>query len=173
MSFYEQFILDLQAHVKVTVPEFRFIDQNLGQWGDENFRTSVSFPAILVDFPSTTYSEISSGSQLGLTNIELTLLFQTASQSYNLAQDAVKIKALDYYKLEAKLVANLQNWSKDYFQGLIRVNAQSKNRNELGLRIRELNFTTEFEEYLEDETAEEVEFTIAINGQIQQTNPAD
>lgn len=170
MSFYEQFILDLQAHLKVAVPEFRFIDQNLGQWGDDNFRASVSFPAILVDFPTTTYSDISTGSQLGLTNIELTLLFNTSSQSYNLAPENIRVKALDYYKLEAKLVANLQNWSKDYFQGLMRTNAQSKNRNELGLRIRELNFTTEFEEYLEGDTEQEVEYTASINGQIQQTD---
>jgi hypothetical protein len=173
MSFYKQFILDLQEHLKLTVPELRFIDQNLGQWGEENFRASVSFPAMLVDFPNTSYSEISAGSQLGLTTIELTLMFNTSSQSYNLAPLAVVEKALDFYDLENKIVAMLQNWSKEYFTGLIRVSASSKNRNELGLRIRELNFTTEFEEYLEDETVEQAEYTVAINGQIQQTNPTD
>ena len=171
MSFYDQFILDLQEHLKEKVPEIRYVDQNLAQWGDENFRSSVSFPALLVDFPNTVYSEISSGSQLGLCTIEFALLFNVSSQSYNLAPEAVKVKALDYYKTEQKLVSHLQKWSKDYFSVLIRTGAVSKNKNEIGLRIRELTFTTEFEEYLEDETEETVEYTLNLStGLVQQTD---
>ena len=170
MSFFKQFFLDLQEHLKVTVPEVRFIDQNLGQWGDENFRSSVSFPAILIDFPNTSYSEIANGSQLGLANIELTLMFNTGSQSYNLATLPVKEKALEYLKLENKLIANLQKWQMNYFTPLVRTSALGKNKNEIGLRIRELNFTTSFEEYLEDETEQETEFTFSLTGQIMQTD---
>lgn len=174
MGFYKQFILDLQKRIKSYAPEWRFIDQNLGQWGNDTFNTSVAFPGILIDFPSTNYSDINSGSQLALTNIKLTLFWSTHSQSSSLAPAGVKDKALEYYEQENKLMALLQNWSEDYFTPLTRTNATSRNQNELGLRIREIDFTTEHEEYLEDCNIKEVaELTFNFNGQIQQTDPTD
>lgn len=173
MTFEKQFILDLQALLKVKVPEFRFIDQNLGQWGDSNFKAAVSFPGILVDFPNTSYSEIGGGSDLALNMLQFTLLFDVNSQSYNLAPLTVRQKALDYYELEAKLVAVLKSWETDYFTTLSRTAAVSRNQNELGLRIRELTFTSEHEEYLTDETESTIDVTFDFSGQIQQTGSSD
>lgn len=173
MTFYKQFILDLQEIIKNEVPEFRFVDQNLGQWGNDNFRASVSFPGILVDFPTTSYSELAGGSDLASTEIKLTLFWDVNSQSYNLAPLQVRNKALDYYELEQKLVTVLKSWVTDYFTKLVRTTAVSRNQNELGLRIRELTFMSEHEEYLEDETEQEQEITFDFSGQIEQITPAD
>lgn len=173
MTFYKQFILDLQEVVKSQVPEFRYVDQNLGQWGNDNFKVAVSLPAILVDFPNTGYSELANGSDLGSTEVKLTLFWDVNSQSYNIAPTNVKNKALEYYEMEKKLVRVLKTWTTDYFTKLVRTNAVSRNQNELGLRIRELSFATEHEEYLEDETEQTVEFTIDFSGQIQEITPAD
>lgn len=173
MSFYKQFILDLQEFIKAHVPEFRYVDQNLGQWGNDNFKTAISFPGILVDFPTTSYSEIANGSDLASVEIKLTLFWDVNSQSYNLAPANVKSKALDYYEQEQKLVAFLKSWVTDYFTPLVRTTAVSRNQNELGLRIRELTFATEHEEYLDDATEQEVEFTIDFTGQIQERAPTD
>jgi hypothetical protein len=167
MTFYQQFILDLQELIDSKVPEFRFVDQNLGQWGNDNFRAAVSFPGILVDFPTTTYSEIASGSDLALNEIKLTLFFDVNSQSYNLAPQTVKVKALQYYELEQKLVAVLKSWQTDYFTPLVRTTAVSRNQNELGMRIRELTFLSEHEEYLEDCNVTDKVFVIDFTGQIQ------
>lgn len=172
MTFYKQFILDLQELITSKVPEFRFIDQNLGQWGNDNFKAAVSFPAILVDFPTTSYSEIGNGSELALNEIKLTLLFDINSQSYNLAPQKVKDKAIDYYELEQKLVAVLKIWETDYFTPLIRTTAVSRNQNELGMRIRELTFMSEHEEYLED-CDTKITYEVNFTGQIQQTTPTD
>lgn len=173
MTFYKQFILDLQELIKSEVPEFRFIDQNLGQWGNDNFKASVTFPGILVDFPTTSYSELAGGSDLALTEIKFNLFFDVNSQSYNLAPQKVKDKALDYYELEQKLVAALKSWLTDYFTQLVRTSAVSRNQNELGLRIRELTFTSEHEEYLEDCEQKEQTLIFDFNGQMQQITPVD
>lgn len=170
-SFYKQFILDLQAKFKAEVPEIKFIDQNLGQWGESNFKSAVGLPGMLIDFPTTNYSDISGTAQLALTSIKLTLFFDTHSQSYNIAPQDVKNKALDYYEIESKVVSALQGWSCDYFEPLKRTDARSQNQNELNLRIRELNFTTQHEEYFEQETFKEM--TMVFNGQISQTDQAD
>ena len=165
MTFQEQFILDFQAHVKLKVPEFKYVDENLGQWGDDNFRTAVSFPAILIDFPNTTYQDIGNEGQMGFPTIELTLLFSSGSQSYNLASLEVRQKALLYYALEQKLVASLKEFEGDYFTPLVRVSATSKNKNDLGLRIRELTFTSSFEEYF-DELDSLNDYTIDFTGEV-------
>ena len=52
----------------------------------------------------------------------------------------------------------------DYFTPLARLNAISQNRNEIGLRIRDLNFSTEFEDYnSECETTQAVTFAFKGN----------
>lgn len=173
MTFYKKFILELQELIKSKVPEFRYVDQNLGQWGNDNFKAAVSFPGILVDFPTTAYSEIGNGSDLASVEIKLTIFWDVNSQSYNLAPNAVKSKALDYYEIEQKLVAILKSWKTDYFTPLVRTTAVSRNQNELGLRIRELTFTSSHEEYLEDCKQQDKEFTFEFNGQIEQTEPTD
>jgi hypothetical protein len=162
MTFQEQFIIDLQKFLKLQVPEFRYIDENLGQWGDQDFRSAVSFPAILIDFPDTSYSELGADAQLATVSIELTLLFSVTSQSYNLAPEDVRKKALNYYDLENKLLAKLKLFEKDYFTPLVRTRAVSRNKNELGLRIREISFSSEFEETYDDGTTlqdYEIDFT--------------
>ncbi|MGV9003971.1 hypothetical protein [Flavobacterium sp.] len=167
MTFYKQFILDLQELIDNNVPEIKFVDQNLGQWGNDNFRAAISFPGILIDFPTTSYSELSGGSQLGLNDIKMTLFFDVNTQSYNKAPMNIKSKALDYFELEQKLVAVLTSWETDYFTTLTRTTAVSRNQNEIGLRIRELTFTTEHEEYLEDCNVTDKILVIDFTGQIQ------
>jgi hypothetical protein len=173
MSFYKQFILDLQEFIKAHLTEWRFVDQNLGQWGNDNFKAAISFPGILVDFPTTGYSETGNGSDLASVEIKLTLFWDVNSQSYNLAPAHIKSKALEYYEQEQKLVAFLKSWKTDYFTPLVRTTAVSRNQNELGLRIRELTFGTEHEEYLKDCNEVEKEFTFEFTGQIQETAPTD
>lgn len=167
-SFYSQFILDLQAKFKAEMPAIKFIEQNLGQWVKENFATTSFFPGMLVDFPDTDYSQLAGNDQLGSVNIEITLFFSTFSQSNSLAPKNVKEKSLDYYDIEKQVVSILQGWSNGYFRPLNRTKALSRNKNELGLRIRELIFTTEFEECFDVQEPREV--TVTFNGQMQQTD---
>jgi hypothetical protein len=157
-SFFAKLYLEIQEKIKNEVPEIRFVEQNFGQYGYDDFRAKVTFPAMLLDYPNTSYSALQGDIQLGAATINIVLLFEPYSQSYNLAPEAVKQKALEYYKIEHKVYKALQGWNTDFCTPLVRTDAKSQNRNEIGLRIRELNFTTEFEDWSldNDQTADVV-----------------
>jgi hypothetical protein len=161
-SFFAKLFIDLQNRIKDEVPEIRFTEQNFGQYGFENFRSMVSFPALLIDFPNTNYSALQGDIQLGAAIINIVLLFEPFSQSYNLAPETVRQKALEYYEIEHKVYKALQGWNTDYCTPLVRTDAKSQNRNEIGLRIRDLNFSCEFEDWsLDWEQSVEVKFSFS------------
>lgn len=165
-SFFANFFIDLQEFIKSNVPEILWVEQNFGQYGDPEFSSKTIFPACLIDFNQTTYSNMGGNIQLGACNVNLVLLFKPFSQSYSSAPNNVKERALEYYNIEHKLATALNGWAMDYFTPLTRMSAISQNRNEIGLRIRELNFTTEFEDWsTEDETNTNVE--LVFNGAIE------
>jgi hypothetical protein len=164
-SFFAKLFLEMQQKIKNEVPEIRFVEQNFGQYGFEDYRAMVSFPALLIDFPNTTFSALQGDIQLGLATINIVLLFEPFSQSYNLAPEVVRQKALEYYEIEHKVYKALQGWHTAFCTPLVRTDSKSQNRNEIGLRIRELNFTTEFEDWsLEDDQTIDVVFS--FNGSI-------
>lgn len=150
-SFFAKMYLDLQAEIAAHVTEIRFVEQNFGQYLQDDYRAKVSFPTALIDFTNTGYSGLQGDNQLANATINIVLLFAPYSQSYNLAPADVKEKALNYYEIEHKLCKVLQAWKTDYCTQLVRTDAKSQNNNDIGLRIRELNFTTEFEDYSNDD----------------------
>lgn len=157
--FFSQIISDLQDRISTEVPEFRYIDQDLGQLGqtDDDEKPSLAYPAVLIDFPDSNYSNLSSGAQLGAVPISLQLIFAPYSPTWNKVPGMVKKKGLEYLEIEQKLFKALQNWNLDYFSPLIRTSAKSQNNNDVGLRVRLLTFTTEYEDYSTFD--EEVEYT--------------
>lgn len=164
-SFFAKLYLEIQQKIKNEILEIRFVEQNFGQYGFDDFRAKVAFPAMLIDFANTNYSAMQGDIQLAEATINIVLLFEPFSQSYNLAPDAVKQKALEYYEIEQKVFKALQGWQTDFCTPLVRTDAKSQNRNEIGLRIRELNFTTEFEDWsLDDDILKDV--TFKFNGLI-------
>lgn len=147
--FFSQILLDLYKRISTEVPEINYIDQDLGQLGqtDDNERPPISSPAVLIDFPNSDYSELASGAQLGAIPITFQLAFETFSQTWNKAPEDVIIKGLEYLRIEQKLHACLQKWHLDYFSPLIRTNVKSQNNNDVGLRVRQLTYTTSYEDY--------------------------
>lgn len=159
-SFFARLFLEIQKKIQTQVPDICFVEQNFGQYGFEDYRAMVSFPALLIDFPNTSYSALQGDIQLGFATINIVLLFAPFSQSYNKAPETVKEKALEYYEIEYKVYKALQGWYTDFCTPLVRTDARSQNRNEIGLRIRELNFTTEFQDWsLDNEQTENVAFS--------------
>jgi hypothetical protein len=150
-SFFAQFYLDLCERIKQEVPEIEWIEQDFGQDAFDKWRPNVAFPAVLIDFPNANYSAESGLSQFGNVTVALRLLVAPFSQSYDDAPVEVKQDALDYFELEAKLVEALHGWAPDaeYCQPLIRESITSNNRNDIGLRIRNLTFSTAYEEDFE------------------------
>ena len=107
-TYFKPLFLALQKRIMENVPEIRFIDQNIGQLGFDEYRAMVSFPAVLVDFPSTSFSALSGNAQLGISFIEITLVFAPYSQTYQMAPDNVKDLGLQYFEIEQKVFAALQ-----------------------------------------------------------------
>jgi hypothetical protein len=164
-SFFAKLFLEIQQKIKIEVPDIGFVEQNFWQYSFENYKATVSFPALLIDFPSTSYSALQGNIQLNTTVINIVLLFEPFSQSFNLAPEAVKQKTIEYYEIEYKVYKALQGWNTDFCTPLVIIDAKSQNRNEIGLRIRELNFTTEFEDWsLNNDQSKNVVFS--FNGSI-------
>lgn len=172
-DFNTEMYLILQDRLKSEVPELKYIEQNLGQYLDENYRASVSFPALLIDFTNTTFTGLSGNIQLGNATINLVLLFEAFSQSYDKAPEQVKRKALEYYDLEAKIHKALQGWSPDFCSPLVRISTKSQNRHDKAVRIREIDYTTEYEDWSAENEEKSAEFSFSFVGSVQQIEPLD
>lgn len=152
-SYFGQLFLDLCDHIKAQVPEIKWIDQDFGQLEQFEHRPAVSFPCCLIDFVLANYSNLSELGQAGDVTIQLRLGFAPFSQSNGSAPDSVRIKAVHYYAIEQKVFEAVHGWATEYTQPLIRINAGTEQRlsandamDKIGLRVRVLNFSTQFED---------------------------
>jgi hypothetical protein len=161
-SFFSKLYLDLQNRIKEAVPEIEWIEQDFGQDTLDEWRPNVVFPAVLIDFISTVYSEIGNINQSAEATISLRLLFAPFSQSYEDAPFEVREDALEFFELENKIVNALQGWFPDggYCQPLLRRTAASFNNSRIALRVRNLQFATTFLEIFE--TPDMLEQTVKI-----------
>lgn len=147
--FFSEILQDLQQHICAHVPEIAFIDQDLGQLAQvgENGRPPLAFPALLIDFPDSTFSELATSGQLGNVPITLQLVFDNYSQTWHKAPKESIMKGLEYLNIEQRLHNCLNGWHEDYFTPLIRTSVKSQNNNDIGLRVRTLSYTTSYEDY--------------------------
>jgi len=150
-SFFARYYLDICERIRVEVPEVEWIEQDFGQDVFDKWRPNVAFPAVLIDFPAASYEAEGGTSQFGEVTLSVRLLVAPFTQSYDDAPIEVKEDALQYFELEQKLVNALHGWQPEdgYCQPLVRSSIQSNNRNDIGLRIRNLAFTTAYEEDFE------------------------
>jgi hypothetical protein len=154
-SFFSKLYLDLQERIKEAVPEIEWTEQDFGQDVFDDWRPNVAFPAVLIDFPDTAYSEIGNVNQSAAVTISLRLLFAPFSQSYEDAPLEVREDALQFFEIENQLVNALHGWcpAGGYCQPLMRRTAASNNNNKTGLRIRNLQFATAYIEIFEQPEA--------------------
>lgn len=147
-SFFAQLYLDIQARIKEAVPEIKWIEQDFGQDVFDKWRPNVEFPALLIDFPSAEYSQILGTGQFAEVKIAVRILEAPFTQSYENAPIEVRKDALHFFETEHKVVQALHGWQPNdgYCQSLVRERATSNNRNDIGLRIRELQFSTAYDE---------------------------
>jgi hypothetical protein len=154
-SFFSKLYLDLQSRIKEAVPEIEWIEQDFGQDTLGEWSPNIAFPAVLIDFPLTQYSETGNINQSAEATIALRLLFAPFSQSYEDAPLEVREDALEFFETENRLVNALQGWVPDgaYCQPLLRRAAASLNNNLTGLRTRNLQFATAYLEIFEQPEA--------------------
>lgn len=163
--FFSRILQDLYDRISKEVPEIQFIDQDLGQLGQvgEQGRPPLAYPACLIDFPNTDYSELATSAQMGNVPITFQLIFDNYSQTWHKSPKPVIMKGLDYLNIEQKLHNCLNGWFLDYFSPLIRTNVKSQNNNDIGLRVRQLTYTTSYEDYSTSQD-EYKEVTFTFNG---------
>ncbi|KFF26815.1 hypothetical protein [Chryseobacterium vrystaatense] len=155
--FYVQLVLDLQERIAQEVPEIQYIDQQLGQLENvSGTQTPVIYPALFidfpeavydVDFPEASYSEMSANGQLGTIPISFQLVANDDHLTWHQAPVEERKKGLDYLRIEQKLYQALQGWSMDYFSPLSRTQAKSTSKKHIGFKVRELMFTTQYEDF--------------------------
>lgn len=150
-SFFARYYLDICERIRTGVPEIEWIEQDFGQDVFDKWRPNIAFPAVLIDFPEASYGAEGGTSQFAEVTVSIRLLVAPFTQSYEDAPIEVREDALQYFEMEQKLVNALHGWAPDdgYCQPMVRSSIQSNNRNDIGLRIRNLAFTVGYEEDFE------------------------
>lgn len=140
--------LGVLERLKTEVPELKYIDRNLAQYQNEDFRNSSIFPSALIKFSNTDFSELSDLVQLAdRCVVDVTLFFENWNATSNITPDLITQAGLSYLDIEQKVYAVLHGWSPDGFTPLIRINQKDQSDNDLGLNATGLLFTTSFEDY--------------------------
>ena len=162
-SFFADLYLDIQKRIKTEVPEIEWIEQDFGQDVYDKWRPNVAFPAVLIDFPDANYESIGGEGQWADVELKIRLMVAPFEQSYQDAPLEVKQGALEYFEIEHKIVQAIHGWApernipntdpvevEEYVQPFVRKRISSNNRNDIGLRIREIQFTTAYQEYIDE-----------------------
>lgn len=130
-----------------TLPELKFIDQDLGQLeiDEQGERESpVAFPCALFDLAEIRYTDNTFNQQQGeaVLEVRLALLAYSAATHYYNTQH--KLRALNYWNLEHRVNKVLQGWSNDqYFNPLSRISSQTERRKD-NIRVRVLRYSFGF-----------------------------
>lgn len=148
--------LAIQERIKDQVPEIKYIDQNMGQYLNEEFRKNMLFPCLLVDFPVTNFSELQGNNQLGDLTVVVTLFHDIWNHTNNLAPLAIKQSGLKYLEINQKVFMALQGWSPDFCTEFVRTQKKSQNQNDLGLLVKETTFSSSYEDYSCDDDSQTV-----------------
>jgi hypothetical protein len=151
-SFYGQLFLKLQEHIKLTVPEIRWIDTDIGQidfYDVEAGPPAIAMPAVLIDFPDTGFDEMGQLAEMGNPVLDFRLVFAPISNTSSVTPLFYKEKGLAYFELEHRLYQALKGFdAAGLCQPLNRRSAITEKREPAdGLRVRKMSFSTSFEDY--------------------------
>ena len=146
-DIFTRLFLDLSAHISETVPEIKWVDLYCGQ-DQTALRPALAFPAVLIDFDRADYSMLGGLDQFAELQVSVRLLLDNYASSAHKSPEKSRLAALRNFAIEQKLVAALHGFQPPaaYAQPLVRTAAASQNRNDIGLKIRHLTFTTACQE---------------------------
>ncbi|KMQ63015.1 hypothetical protein ACM46_13780 [Chryseobacterium angstadtii] len=155
--FYVQLLLDLQEKIAQEVPEIQYIDLQLGQLENVSaMQTPVIYPALFidfpeavydVDFPEASYADLAANAQSGSIPVSFQLVANDDHLTWHQAPIEERKKGLDFLRIEQKLYKALQGWEKEYFSPFSRTLAKSTSKRYAGFKVREMMFTTQYEDF--------------------------
>jgi len=137
----------IQDRIATEVEEIQWIDQNLAQYFNEEKRKNMLFPCVLIDFPNCDFTALQGDIQMANLTISLSLFFDIWNATHTGAPDAVKEAGLNYLEIEHKVWSCLQGFATQFTTPFVRTNSKSQNINEIGLIVKEMTFTTSFEDW--------------------------
>ena len=129
-------------------PDFRYVDQDLGQLEME--RPPVLWPCVLIDIDEMSFRNMTDAAQLGTVKVVLRLGFPPYSGTAASTPDAYAQMAIAYYDLEQVLFLALHNQPipglADIFGSPVRTSSATERRRDL-LRVRQLTFSIGLDDY--------------------------
>lgn len=154
-SPFAQIMLDLQDRIAEAVPGIRMIDRYIGQ-EQTAIKPALDYPAVLIDVEGTDYDEAGEGSQFARATFSVRIMHANFAKSIHKSSDRVREQALEDFTIEHDVVSAIHGWAPvaegsdgelhQYCEPFIRTGDRSENRNDIGLRIRTVLFTTAWEE---------------------------
>jgi len=166
-SLFGNLFLAIQAKL-ATIPALRHIDHEYGQLEDYNTKDGkppVSFPCVLIDIDQGTPSNTSDNSQLMVCSVILRIADAPHSGTGQSTPTTYKEKALNFYELEDTIHKALQGWEPgDEYNALIRSSTITERREDY-IRVRQVRYTTGFDDYTTANTQTKVAATPNITGE--------
>lgn len=143
---YSRLIIAICDRLASEVKELRWIDQYHGQ-DMTDIRPSLAYPAALIDFDQSTYDQAGQNSQFCAATMSVRLVLDNYAASSQKSPQKARETAMRCYELENEVVNALHGWSpdEDYVEAFVRTADRSENRDDIGLRIRIITFTTAWE----------------------------
>ena len=129
----------------------RMIDRYMGQDAYE-LRPGVSSPTVLVDVEDVEYEGMGGGSQMARATLSVRLYVASYASACQTAPQTARMEAMSDLTTERSLVEALHGWApadgdgNEWAEPLIRMSSGNENRNDIGLRVRVLRFSTAWEE---------------------------
>jgi hypothetical protein len=152
-SIYANLFVQLQAHLQTEVTELRWIDFDHGQLEIEGDRAAVSFPCVLIDFNGSQFSQLLQNIEMADNSVvQIRIGFAPYSNTNQLTPADSKAKALNYFDIENKVYKAVKGFyavdddnTYAICQPFNRI-ADATEKREDTLRVRNLLFTTSFED---------------------------
>lgn len=142
--------LDLLERIKQTVPEVKWVDQDLGQLEFYSDRPAVLFPCVLIDFDDIEFSDIGQNAQLCTCVVKLRVAFNVFHHSNSATPQPQREKALEIFDVIKKLHYNLHGWSGENFGSLTRLRQMAEPREDR-LRVYEIRYSIPYEDYMDED----------------------
>ena len=153
-SPFAKIMIDLQDRIAGQVKDIRMIDRYIGQ-DQTALKPALDYPAVLIDVESCEYEEAGEGTQFARATFSVHIMHANYSKCLQQSSQNVREEALKDFELEHKVVNAIHGWAPtatvdnevhQYCEPFIRTGDRSENRNDIGLRIRTILFTTAWEE---------------------------
>lgn len=148
----ESILEDLVRHVGDNMPELKVVDEDYGQleFIDQESRDTypLTFPAVLIDAPDVSWSNIRGLSQKGLATVRARLVIDCYDDTHYTSGTTGRIA--DREKLRRKLHQLLQGHRVEPDSALIRMSSRFYTINH-GIKVYEATYTLEVTELIEQD----------------------